>query len=452
VVDVDTELYYWITVANESRERFGLAPGVVESLVAHLKGALGPEFLAAQLEKSKRGAGLMSESLNPLRTWLHGPSVDKHVIQLLELAALLKAFDGDPCRPDKIVKIKQDALWPIMFELAMASRLKSLLGSNGEVGLCCEHPDAVGDFYIVTDNKRVACECSRLGYPPEEEEQFRILDDLYRYIGEFVKGKDFKRCIKIKVSESLTGQIFNPRLVAHVKKANQQFERTGNISGSSDASIDVLVEPLTDLSEKIPFAMVDGRVTDVAGSDWTSATSICSAVAENDRHLADMYRTGQPFQEIEHTRVFIRFPRAPHRQGAYERLNRKIKSKLGQTKLPNHYLGRLVFIEWTVGLDRADAGRIQNEILDRVKHTSRTLGVIVTSRHGTPRYRHHFASTGSLNKFALVQLPAIGRMFTLFHDRELMFDPITGERYVDSWEDARLRAKADQEVADARAR
>lgn len=137
-LDVGAELYYWITVANESRERFGLAPGIIENLVAHLNSVLGPEFLASLLEQSKKGAGIMSESVNPLRAWLHGPSVEKHVIQLLEFAALLKSLEADSYLQQKIRKLKQDAQWPVMFELAMASRLKSSMGSEGVLGLCGE--------------------------------------------------------------------------------------------------------------------------------------------------------------------------------------------------------------------------------------------------------------------------------------------------------------------------
>lgn len=87
-----------------------------------------------------------------------------------------------------------------------------------------KYPGAVGDFFIVTDKKKIACKCSRLGYPPEEEEQFKILDDLYRYIRDFVKGKGLRRCVKIRVKEPLTGQMYNPRLIGRVKKANQQFD------------------------------------------------------------------------------------------------------------------------------------------------------------------------------------------------------------------------------------
>jgi hypothetical protein len=449
-VDLDFELYHWITVANESRERFSLPPGAIEQHIANLKTALGVPFLVTLLQRSSSGAGIMSEAVNPLRTWLHGPGIDRHVLQLLEFAALLKSFETDPCLPDKVEKLKNDALWPVLFELAVAHRLRSSLGSNGWVGLCSERPEAIGDFYANSDGKKVACECSRLGYPPEEEEQFKILDRTYRYIDGLVKNTSLFRCVKVRIREQLTGQIFNPRLVGRIKKANLQFERTGSLSNSSDSTIDVTVEPLTDLTEKIPFAMVDGRVTDLVGSNWTSATSMRYVDARDDRHLSEMFRAAVPMREIEHTRVFIQFPQATHRQDPYQRLNQKIKSKLAQTKLPKDHVGRLIFIEWTFGFERADVARIREEILDRVKHTTQTVGVIVCSREGTPRYRHHYASTGSLNRFAIRELPDLARALTLFQEAEMIIDPITGERYVGSLDDARRRVEADEKAAELR--
>jgi len=447
-VDLDAELYSWITVANENRERLNLPPGVIEQHIAHLKTALGAPFLSTLLQKSSSGAGLMSESNNPLRAWLHGPSVDRHVLQLLEFAALLKSFEIDPCLPDKIEKLKRDALWPVLFELAVAHRLKLALGSNGGVGLCNERREAVGDFYVNTDGRRIACECSRLGYPPEEEEQFKILDKVYQYIDGLVRNTKLFRCVKVRATEPLTGQIFNPRLVARIKKANQQFEKTRALSRSSDSTIEVTIEPLTELTEKIPFAIVDGRLTDVLGSTWASARSSCYVDARDDNHVAEMFRAGSPMPEIEHTRVFLEFPRATHRQDPYQRLNQKIKSKLTQTKLQKDHGGRLVFIEWTFVFERANVERIREEILDRVKHTTQTVGVIVCSREGTPRYRHHYASTGSLNRFAISEMPDLARALVLFQEAEMVIDPITGDRYVGSLDEARRRVEADEKAAE----
>ncbi len=447
-MDLDAELYSWITVANESRERFNLPLGVIEQRIAHLKTALGAEFLSSLLEKSNSGAGISSESTNPLRIWLHGAGVDRHVLQLLELAALLQSFESDPCLPDKIEKLKRDALWPIMFELAVAHRLKSALNSSGEVGLCNERDEAVGDFYVNADGNRVACECSRLGYPPEEEEQFKILDKVYQYIDALVKGTSLFRCLKIKITEPLTGQVFNPRLVGHIKKANREFERTRVLARSFDSTIEVSVEPLTELTETIPFAMVGGKIEDLVGSSWTSATSMCYVHARDDKHVAEMYRAGVPMPEIEHTRVFVQFPRARHRLNPYQRLNQKIKSKLTQTKLPKGYVGRLVFIEWTFGFPRADIDRIREEILDRVKPTSQTIGVIVCSRVGTPRYRHHYASTGSLHRFAIFEMPNLAQGLGVFQEAETIIDPITGERYTSSWDEARHRLEADERAVE----
>jgi len=88
----------------------------------------------------------------------------------------------------------------------------------------------------------------------------------------------------------------------------------------------------------------------------------------------------------------------------------------------------LVFIEWTFGFERANVERIREEILDRVKTHTQTVGVIVCSRRRNSTVigiTTH--STGSLNRFAISEMPASGRGHSCCFKRQ-------------KWSSTRLRA------------
>src|SRR6267142_162049 len=115
--DVDRELYYWIRVANESRERFFLPVGLIEESIARLKSVMGQAFLATVLQKTEQPIALLvGEEINPLRLWLGSPGIHKHILQVLEFCASLRTFANDRQLDGKIEKLKRDAFHPIFFE------------------------------------------------------------------------------------------------------------------------------------------------------------------------------------------------------------------------------------------------------------------------------------------------------------------------------------------------
>jgi hypothetical protein len=438
--EVDRDLYYWIRVANESRERFLLSPGFIEESIARLKSVMGDAFLATVLERKKQPVGLLvGEEINPLRLWLGSPGVDKHVLQVLEFCSLLKTFESDPRLSEKLSKLRQDAFHPVFFELAMAQRLKASASPDGEVSLCAETEDAIGDFSLRLGKNLIACECSRLGFGPLEEDQFRILNFVYDYIADFAKTKPGKRLIKIKVTEPLTSQVYNPRLIGRIKKAINGFDRNLSQGRSSDNTIEVLVEALSPNSEKIPFEMIDGRVTDVVGTPWSSAVSIGDVSGHTEREVAELYRKGMKVEPNEHTRVLVEFPRAKDNSDPYKRLRQKINAKIKQTKLTDSYAGKLIFVECPFDLRDADLQKLQKQINDEMRQSSSTAGIFVCKREANPHYRHHYSVASTINSAACAVLPGLDATLKRFLQRDSQFDAITGDPYLLSWEDARKR-------------
>ncbi|SRR6266478_425943 len=436
---LDKELYYWIRVANESRERFLLPIGLIEDSIARLRRVFGEAYLSSLLEKKKQPIGfLVTEEVIPLRIWLGSPGVDKHVIQLLEFCTLLKSFHGDLNLGSKLEKLKTDAFLPVFFELAMAHRLKASAAPFGEVSLCAEGEDATGDFTLYVSDKLVACECSRLTFGPAEEEQFRILDLVYDYIADFAKARPGKRLIKLKVDEPLTPQVFNPRLLVRLRKAINQFDRTLVPSRATDSTIDVQVEALSPGSEKIPFEVIDGRVTDVLGTSWTTAVSIGDIVGHTEHEVAEMYRRGVKIEPEEHTRVLFEFPRAEKDYDPYKRLRQKVNSKIKQTKLGEQHAGKIIFVECMFDLRTADKEKVQRLAAAELKQSPSTLGIFLCKREANPHYRHHYSMIANFRTSAGVA--DLGAILERFQVQDTNFDPITCEPYVLTWAEASTRS------------
>jgi hypothetical protein len=305
--------------------------------------------------------------------------------------------------------------------------------------LCAETEDAIGDFSVRLGKNLIACECSRLGFGPVEEDQFRILNFVYDYIADFAKTKPGKRLIMIKVTEPLTSQVYNPRLIGRIKKAINGFDRNLSQGRSSDNTIDVLVEALSPNSEKIPFEMIDGRVTDVVGTSWSSAVSIGDVSGHTEREVAELYRKGMKVEPYEHTRVLVEFPRAKDSSDPYKRLRQKINAKIKQTKLTDSYAGKLIFVECPFDLRDADLEKLQKQINDEMKQSSSTAGIFVCKREANPHYRHHYSVASTINSAACAILPGLDGTLKRFLERDSHFDPITGDHYLLSWGDAKKR-------------
>ena len=356
--------------------------------------------------------------------------MDKHVIQLLEFSTVLKAFQRDLHLNSKVKKLEKDSFHPVFFELAMAYRLKTSALPDGNVCLCAEDQAAIGDFTLQVAGNLVACECSRLTFGPAEEVQFKILDLVYDYIADFAKTRPGKRLIRIKLTEPLTPQVYNPRLLVRLKKAINQFDRTSKRGGTSDQTIEVQVEALSPDSEKIPFEYKDGRVIDALGTSWTAALSIGDIVGHTEREVAEMYRQGIKMEPEEHTRVLVEFPRAESDYDPYKRLRQRINDKVKQTKLSEKYFGKLIFIECPFDLRGADHERIQRIAEAELRQSSNTIGIFLCKREGNPHYRHHYSMIGHLNNSAARALPCLGPVIERFQVFDTKLDPITGEPYV----------------------
>lgn len=368
---------------------------------------------------------------------------------------------GSPCEPSsgyaflpkahgKVNKLKRDSFWPVLFELAMAYRLKKMVEpSLGSVRLSCEDSEAVGDFSIVLDEGRFAAECTRLGFPPEARDQYQLLDETYRYIESAFKVLNQACCIKIRMEECLTGPAYN-RLLVRLKKAIGRFKHTGLTSADADATISVTVEPLTPGTEEIPFELIDNRVMDVKGTDWTSALSICRAPAKNDRELATKFRLGDPLNETERARILVRFPRREVEADQYDRIVGRIRRKISQTKIPPSFGGRIVFLEWPFDLRGADLQRLDDEMLQQLKRSEHTIAVVLARREANPHYRHHYSAYHFADAQRLSSTPVPASVFRSFSKYDTIFDPVLNEPYQFSWEAAREKVLRDHAEAEER--
>jgi hypothetical protein len=442
---VDEELHHWISVANESRERYGFPPGLIEERIFALRTALTPGWLQQLLFDNR--TQLMPfdpRGGQTLRRWLRGSNVDESVTGTIELATYLQEFSGDECLSRKIRKLQRDSFWPIQFELAMAYRFQKVVKPGlGNVKLSCEDTEAVADFSIILSNEEIAVECTRLGFPNEGEEQYRLIDRTYRYIEDAVKSLNERCCIKIRMEENLTGVNYS-RLLVRLKKAIRRFQRTGHLSTDADVTISVTVEPLTPDTEEIPFRLIDNRVVDVKGTDWTTALSIGLTPARDDRELARKVRLGEPVNPREKARALFRFPLHRVETDQYDRLIDRIRKKISQIKLLPGFAGRIVLAEWPFDPRGVDLDRIDLEMSQLLRRSEHTFALILARREANPHYRHHYSTFCVENRKRLSFVPNLQQTLHIFLAYDTIFDPVTNEPYQRSWADARRKALSDQ--------
>ena len=273
IKSLDEHLYHWISVANERADRYGFPAGLIEESMQLLKILLGVDYLT-QLFNGKEDLHLLGLRGQELDRWLRGgANVDDHVIQVIDLAAVLGEFGDDPCLQDKVDRMKRNSYWPSQFELAMALRARRTIRSDGTVRLSRETSTAVGDFMVDWKHGPVVCECTRLAFGEEEEEQYRLAGDLYHYVDRKVKKLKRACCVKIRVRSPFIPSAFT-ETVSCLKKALSRFEHV-NCASMEVGCAQVTIEPLTGASERIPFRFIDGRVQDIRNSGWVSAKSLC---------------------------------------------------------------------------------------------------------------------------------------------------------------------------------
>jgi hypothetical protein len=431
---LDHHLYHWISVANERADRYGFPPGLIEESLQRLKTLLGEDYLR-QIFEGTVDLHLLGLREQELERWLRGgANVDDHVIQVIDLASTLSEFATDPSLADKVDRLKQSSFWPSQFELAMALRAKRVIGNDGEVKLSPETNSAAGDFLINWQQGMIACECARLAFGEEEEEQYRLLGDLYRYVEKHIKKAKQRCCLKIRVGGPLVPTSFT----ATTRAAKTAFSRLASI-GRNSVEIDnahVELELLTETSERIPFRYIDGRVQDICGTEWVAAQSLCYVNASDDDEAAARYRSGEVFVGEEYGRVFVAWNRGRPDFDPYDRIRSKIKKKRHQTKIGAGVYGRIIFLESQWNLDLIKRDRLSEIVNHELDESRNTVAVFIAQRCASVHYRRwykffrskigpSYERDASLNCF-------LNRL--VWYDRD--FDAILNRRYSRTWEEA----------------
>lgn len=436
---LDEHFYRWITVANERRERYDLPTGHIEDAIGDLIRFFGRSWLEESLLRSQESVDIFAVKRSPLRTWLLSANIDKHVIQSLELVALLRQFAADPLLPEKINRLKQNDFWAPFFELSMAARMKL---SDPSVLNCRLSSDTVkdsGDFQVEVAGLTLACECSRLTHGPETEEPHWLLDRIYEYAGEVLKRRRISRCIKLRSAEPLNGETFN-RIIRLIKRAILRSTDSGS-ERMSDGGVSVEVEPLTSSSEPIPFKEINGEIIDVLGTDWLSANEVSYANVRDREELSDKYRHGEPFETFLYGRIFVKFPPLADTPDPYRRVAQKIRKKIVQTKSASGPVSKIIFIECPFALREANQDRLRKTVLESVQCTRHTAAVILANREGNPHYRHHYSLFTNLNMWAVQDVPALGQVLSAFQQWDSTYDLLLLRKHPRTWQDAFQRVE-----------
>jgi hypothetical protein len=438
------KLYDWIRIANEARERLDLPVGTIEDAVATLESAFGDAYLDGLMpsdeESSKRIVTARDD--RPLAYWLSGPGLDSSVVQLVETSVVIRSFLSDPCLPKKIERIKNDTFWPTFYELAMAFRVKRSLQGSGSLALSPEIDENNGDFIVDIDGRRLLCECARLTRTPSSEEGVRVTQDIFDYVADKIRPYVRPCCVKIRVNTELKRADFNP-ILQSLKRTLERHERTGELSEvSSQQGIEVLVEPLTDHSEKLPFRRIDGNLVDVAGSEWVHAHSIGGVIGNSSQEVSEMFRAGIGYDYRERGRVFMKYSPPARTEDPYARLVSKIHDKVSQTKIPpGTGTAKFLWIDSPYDLRMFDRELLQQQAVREMGRSTHTLGVAITHREGNAHFRHHYSVLGVLNQNGFPEFPEFAQTLEALREKEVTTDPITGWKYQRTWAEANQRSE-----------
>jgi hypothetical protein len=315
---LDQLLYRWICRANERREDLDLPAGLIEDSIGVLKRVLSTEYLEQLIIEDVVPVHFLDDELNPLRKWLLSPTVDYSIIQVLEVAQYFTALQDDPSLGDKVEKLKQDSFWPMLFELAMATRVRRVKGTKHNVSLNAEDPNSVGDFLITGDAYSIPCECSRLGHSPQITHPKVLKEVLMHRINEGAKRVAVPLCVKIKSAAALNGTTYNVvlrlirRCLADARQAKLPCEYFSD-------STTVRIEVLDEQSEAIRHQNVEGMIVDVSETDWDVASSICRVPTKDPNELPDRLAAGERFRDYEGVRLFMKFGESENQVNYYDR-------------------------------------------------------------------------------------------------------------------------------------
>lgn len=433
---LDSLLYNWISLANEHLDEFTLPVGFIEDSIALLTRALGRDYLEKLLVSESDPVHYLDDEANPLRKWLLSARVDQHVVQVLELAAYFRGFENDPALPDKVEKLKRDKFWPIFFELAMATRVKRACRDPQGVSLNAEDATSIGDFTLSIQGYRIPCECSRLGHSPHLTEPRSLEESLSNRISDATKRISTPLCIKMRSSKPLNGVTYNAVLQL-LRKAFAGVRRSKLPIQHSDGATQVSIEELTDDSEQVPFKYVDGKIVNLAGSDWDSASRICRVPALNDDEFLHRYDQGERFYQHEVVRLFLKFAAPVEERDPYARLTAKLKKKLKQMKTTSEHFGKIVFVEVPFTLQIANSDELREAVRNAALSSRTALAIILAHRQTNPQIRHGYEQVANYNKTAVEIKPEIRELFERLSKQEAEVDPILGLPFRRTLDEAR---------------
>jgi hypothetical protein len=445
---LETALYKWILGANDRREALAFPPGLIEDSISLLRDLLGHDYLDSLLVSGSEPISILDPDVNPLKMWLKSAVVDEHIVQVLELAAYFRAFKDDSALGDKIEKLKRDRFWPVFFEIAMAARMKRACQDSQSVALNRELPDSIGDFVMNVGGTDIPCECSRLGHSPQVNEPHILKESLSWRIADATNAISVPLVFKIKSADALTGQTYN-LILRLLRRCLGDIKRSRLPTVYYEGGTSICCGELTSNSERMPFRMIEGVVTNTEGTDWDSAQSIKRVPDQTEEEAIGRFKGGERFGEFEAVRIFMKF--APPNKGGpdyYDRLANKLKKKLKQTKLGANSYGKVVLIEVPFDLQSADENKLKGAVTEAVKHSQTTLAVVLVHRQANPHFRHHYSSHASLNPLAFALKPELISVFDRFRHCDTRTDLITGSPYQNSWEEAFIRIQASRKSHD----
>jgi hypothetical protein len=438
--NLDDLLYKWIVRANTRRDDLDLPIGLVEDSIALLKLLLGAEYLERLLITESGPVHFLDEEANPLRKWLLSAKVDTHIVQTLELAGYFRAFQDDASLPDKIVKLKRDSFWPMFFELALATRVKRSSRDPQKVRLNPENPNSIGDFTISVAGYDIPCECSRLGRSPLVTERPALEESLSHRISDGTKRITVPLCIKIRSTDALTGETYN-RVLRLIRSGLADAYVAKLPVEHGDGTTVVTFEELTGASEQMPFGLVDGRVVNVSGADWDSASRLSRVPAKDFAEIEDRFDAGERFHEHEAVRLFFKFGQPATQHDYYKRLTEKLKTKLKQTKVSAEHFGKIVLIEVPFDFRTVDMDKVKGAVREAAVHSRAALGVVLAHREPSPHIRYHYSQSSIFSQIAAMIKPEVTDLFKRIGQSEISVDPILGSPYSRSWAEAQARAK-----------
>lgn len=440
VTNLDQVLYGWISRANGRGEDLDLPVGLNEDSLGLLKQVLGADYLEQLLIEEAEPVHFLDDEAIPLRKWLLSPTVDYSIIQTLEIAQYFSAFRNDPALADKARKLKHDRFWPMLFELAMASRVKRAAHRDFKVTLSAESADSVGDFMIRAAGYSIPCECSRLGNSPQITEPKALLESITHRISAGAKRIDTRLCVKIRSEKALTGNTYG-EVLRLIRRCIADARHSRLPSEYNEDSTTVRFEVLNEGSEQIQVQNVNGKLFDLSDGDWDIATSVCRVPAGEPNELADRLAAGERFRDDEAVRLFMKFGQPENQLNHYERLTNRLKKKLNQTKVSNEHFGKIIFIEVPFDLRTVDEDSLGEAVRKAARHSGTTLAIVLAKREPNPHMRYHYCLLITFNQTGAKIKPEVVELFDRLTRNESAIDPILNAAYYRNWDEALLHAK-----------